>query len=220
MLPVNENLKETVEPVSESVQCGVEGKTNPFIAWGNLMYDNSQINIEDGMGLNLLYLPSIIPILKKQFKHLRIWIDIMIPIFGYGKHTKLSAAFESIFNKIKNVVFKDIDLPTNLETFIEQRIKSLKGSALIKNNRFLALNETVNDCSFFGDDIINRRIENEDNECSIDHSSLNGFTVRPKVNEIKNAVTHLENENHECTIETDDSILNDTPYYDLIPLEQ
>lgn len=43
----------------------------------------------------------------------------MIPLFGYGIPTKSSAAVESMFNKIKNTSFKDITLPTNLESFIE-----------------------------------------------------------------------------------------------------
>lgn len=33
--------------------------------------------------------------------------------------------------------------------------------------------------------------------------------MRPKINEIKNAVKHLDNENDECSMESDDSILND-----------
>lgn len=64
---------------------------------------------------------------------LPLWSGIMIPIFGYGKETKSSAAVESIFQKIKNITFKDIGLPTSLETFIERRVSSLKGSALLKN---------------------------------------------------------------------------------------
>lgn len=38
-----------------------------------------------------------------------------------------------MFQKIKNITFKDIELPTSLETFIERRVSSLKGSALLKN---------------------------------------------------------------------------------------
>jgi len=40
-------------------------------------------------------------------------------------------------NKIKNSTFKDITLPTNLESFIERRVTSLKGCALLKHDEFL-----------------------------------------------------------------------------------
>lgn len=64
---------------------------------------------------------------------LPLWSGIMIPIFGYGTPTKSSAAVESMFYKTKNIGFKDIDLPTTLETFLERRIISLKDSALLNN---------------------------------------------------------------------------------------
>ncbi|CAI6371022.1 unnamed protein product [Macrosiphum euphorbiae] len=44
-----------------------------------------------------------------------------------------------MFHTTKNLVFKDVDLPTTLETFLERRIISLKGSALLNN--YEALNE-------------------------------------------------------------------------------
>lgn len=53
---------------------------------------------------------------------LPLWSGIIIPIFRYGTPTKLSAAVESMLHKTKNIVFKDIDLPTTLETFLERRV--------------------------------------------------------------------------------------------------
>jgi len=78
-----------------------------------------------------LYLPSVIPLIKKEIKMLPLWSGIMILIFGYGSVTKSSAAVDSTFHKLKNVIFKDIDLPITLETFIERRLTSLKGSSLL-----------------------------------------------------------------------------------------
>jgi len=72
-------------------------------------------------------------------KLLPLWSGVMIPKFGYRNETKSSATVESIFNKIKNIVFKDIELPTGLETFIERRFVSLKGSALLTNGEYECL---------------------------------------------------------------------------------
>ncbi|CAI6352696.1 unnamed protein product [Macrosiphum euphorbiae] len=45
-----------------------------------------------------------------------------------------SAAVESIFKKLKRVTFKHISIPTDLEIFLENHIKSLKGAALLRSS--------------------------------------------------------------------------------------
>lgn len=45
---------------------GLEDTMNPFISWANNIYEESQNHIEEGIGINPLYLPSIIPLLKKK----------------------------------------------------------------------------------------------------------------------------------------------------------
>ncbi|KAF0753972.1 Uncharacterized protein FWK35_00027409, partial [Aphis craccivora] len=113
---------------------GIEDSENSFKSWVDSIHIDSINYKEEGTDLNPLYLPSIIPLIKKEIKMLPLWSGIMIPIFGYGSLTKSSAAVESTFHKLKNVIFKDIDLPTTLETFIERRLTSLKGSALLYYN--------------------------------------------------------------------------------------
>lgn len=112
---------------------GLEEQNSQFTAWVENIYEESKNYLEDGTGLNPLVLPSIIPFLIKSIKMLPLWSGIMIPIFRYGTPTKSSAAVESMFHKTKNIVFKDINLPTTLETFLERRVVSLKGSALLNN---------------------------------------------------------------------------------------
>jgi len=63
----------------------------------------------------------------------------MIPTLRYGNETKSSAAVESVFNKIKNIVFKDIKLPMSLETFIERNLVSLNGSSCNNSNTIFYL---------------------------------------------------------------------------------
>lgn len=112
---------------------GLEEQNSQFTAWVENIYEESKNYLEDGTGLNPLVLPSIIPFLIKSIKMLPLWSGIMIPIFRYGTPTKSSAVVESMFHKTKNIVFKDINLPTTLETFLERRVVSLKGSALLNN---------------------------------------------------------------------------------------
>lgn len=113
----------------------------------------------------------------------------MIPLFGYGKPTKSSAAVESMWNKIKNTTFKDITIPTNLESFIERRVTSLKGSALLKHGEFhdgfennvqinsnsKTINTTFGEFTEFQDIAGNKNIHFPE----VSDQSLNGYTLRP-----------------------------------------
>lgn len=67
----------------------------------------------------------------------------MVPILGFGDETKSSAAVESSFKKLKTLTFKDISLPTNIETFLERHIISLT-SLLRSSNQNVDLRLQVN----------------------------------------------------------------------------
>ncbi|KAE9523351.1 hypothetical protein AGLY_016299 [Aphis glycines] len=143
-------------PCSKHKNKLIEAASGGFTSYTNEFQDIiSGSEIEEGTDLNPLYLPSIIPLIKKEIKMLPLWSRIMIPIFGYGSLTKLSAAVESTFHKLKNVIFKDIDLPTTLETFIERRLTSLKGSALLYDNDIEKCTSTISE-----DPIDNNSAEN------------------------------------------------------------
>lgn len=106
---------------------------NPFKAWAEEIYEKSKDNIEEGNSINAMYVPSLVPHILKIMKFLPLWSGIMVPIFGYGESVSSSAAVESNFQKLKNVTFKHISLPTDAETFIENHILSLRGTALIRS---------------------------------------------------------------------------------------
>lgn len=72
-----------------------------------------------------------------------LWSEIIIPIFGYRNATTSSVAIESSFNKLKNVTFKNIVLPTNIELFLKQHITLLHGMSLLKLNHNLSLKDTI-----------------------------------------------------------------------------
>lgn len=57
----------------------------------------------------------------------------MIPIFGHGEEVASSAAVESSFKKLKCVTLKNIPLPTDIVTFLENHVLSLKGASLIRS---------------------------------------------------------------------------------------
>lgn len=58
----------------------------------------------------------------------------MISIFGYGDDISTSAAVESSFKKLKTVTLKHTPIPMDLEKFLENHIKSLKGAALLRSS--------------------------------------------------------------------------------------
>jgi len=66
----------------------------------------------------------------------------MIPIFKYGEQINSSGAVESSFKKLKTVSMKNIDLPTSIETFLENHIMFLKGASLIR----VAKNQLMSPC--------------------------------------------------------------------------
>jgi hypothetical protein len=88
--------------------------------------------IKEGTGINPLYLPNLVPHLIKCTKLLPLWSGVMIPIFGYGKEVSSLAAVESSFKKLKTVTLKHIDLPKNIETFLENHIMSLKTASILR----------------------------------------------------------------------------------------
>jgi len=73
-----------------------------------------------------------VPIIIKCLKLFPLWSGIMIPIFGYGEEVASSATVESSFKKLKQLTFKSIELPTNLEIFLENHVLSLKGASIIR----------------------------------------------------------------------------------------
>jgi len=88
--------------------------------------------VVEGSGINPLYLPSLASELIKIMKLWPLWSAVMLPIFKYGEEVCSAAAIESSFKKLKNITMQHVDLPTNLETFLENHILSSKGASLIK----------------------------------------------------------------------------------------
>uniref|UniRef100_A0A2S2R3G3 NOF-FB transposable element protein n=1 Tax=Sipha flava TaxID=143950 RepID=A0A2S2R3G3_9HEMI len=110
-------------------------KENPFISWAEKVYEKSKSLIQEGSGINPMYLPTLIPHLIKCMKLLPLWSGIMVPIFGFGEKTSSSAAVESSFHKLKNGTLNHINLPMNIESFLEHHILSLRGSSLLKGGQ-------------------------------------------------------------------------------------
>lgn len=82
----------------------------------------------------------------------------MVPFFEFGDETTSSAAVESSFKKLKTLTFKDVSLSTNIETFLERHIISLRGTSLLRSsnqNVSLDLQLQINN---------NDQIQNEDQQ--------------------------------------------------------
>ncbi|CAI6357055.1 unnamed protein product [Macrosiphum euphorbiae] len=121
-----------LDELYENQNEGLGNFENPFKAWADSIYNDSESLVKEGSTTNPLYIPDLVPILIKIMKFLPLWSGVMVPIFGYGDEISSSAAVESSFRKLKTVTFKHISLPTELEYFLETHITSLKGAALIR----------------------------------------------------------------------------------------
>lgn len=120
-----------LDELYENQNEGLDNFENPFKAWADSIYNNSESLVKEGSTINPLYIPDLVPILIKIMKFLPLWSGVMIPIFGYGDEISSSAAVDSSFRKLKTITFKHISLPTELEYFLETHITSLKGASLI-----------------------------------------------------------------------------------------
>lgn len=141
----NESLLETVlDPENdediyivqsqENLNEALGSLNNPFQKLVEQIYDKSKSFLQTGDNINPLYLPELVPYIIKCMKLVPLWSAIMVPIFGYGDETVSSAAVESSFKKLKNVTFKNISLPTDIELFLENHISSLRGMSLLKSS--------------------------------------------------------------------------------------
>jgi len=100
------------------------------------IFEKSQEYIQEGDGINALYLPNLVPLIIKCMHFLPLWSGLMISIFKYGKLTASSAGAESSFKKLKVVSFKDMNLPINIDLFLERHIVSLRGNSLLRFSNY------------------------------------------------------------------------------------
>jgi len=128
----NENCPLAYEYEKENE--GLESLNNPFQTWAENIYKESLTYIREGVGINAMFAPNLVPNILKCIKLLPLWSGLMIPIFGYGEVISSSAAVESSFKKLKTVTFKNTDLPVNIEQFLENHIMSLRGASLIRSS--------------------------------------------------------------------------------------
>jgi len=128
-----DDARTLIEEMYETQNEGLDDYENPFKSWANNIYENSKSFVQEGSGINPLFIPTLVPILIKIMKLLPLWSGVMVPIFGYGDDVSSSAAIESSFKKLKAVTFKHIPLPTDLETFLTNHIDSLKGATLLRS---------------------------------------------------------------------------------------
>ncbi|CAI6373556.1 unnamed protein product [Macrosiphum euphorbiae] len=136
MIECEDDARQIIEDEYERQNEGLELFENPFESWTNEIYNESKMLIKEGTGINPLYLPNLVPHLIKCTKLLPLWSGVMVPIFGYGEEVSSSAAVESSFKKLKTVTLKHVDLPTNLERFLENHIMSLKSSSMLRAAKY------------------------------------------------------------------------------------
>lgn len=81
-----DDAREVLEEEYESQNEGLSEK-NPFKSWAETIFEKSKSLVQEGSGINPIYLPSLIPHIIKCMKLLPLWSGIMIPIFGFGEET-------------------------------------------------------------------------------------------------------------------------------------
>jgi len=144
MVENEDEIHKLIEEEYDNQQEGLDNIINPFQSWAEEISNKNKSSTQEGTGLNALYLPTLVPKILKCMKLLSLWSGLMIQIFGYGDETASSAAVESTFRKIKNVTYKNIDLPTNIENFFEHHSASFKGTSLLWTSRYIHTSKSNN----------------------------------------------------------------------------
>jgi hypothetical protein len=131
---------EEIEFASENLKSSNDelgNLNNVFQKWAEEVYDKSKSFSEIGNDINPFYLPEIVPCIIKCMNLVPLWSGIMIPIFGYGNEMETPTIVKPSLNEFKNVTFKSILLPTDIELFLENHISSLRGLSLLKLNHII-----------------------------------------------------------------------------------
>jgi len=64
---------------------GLESFDNPFQTWAENIYKESLTYIREGVGINAMFAPNLVPSILKCMKLVPLWSGLMTPIFGYGE---------------------------------------------------------------------------------------------------------------------------------------
>lgn len=88
---------------------------------------------DEGSHENMQFNPGLANRIKDFCKFIPIWSAVMVPIFKYGSQTQSSASSESLFNDLKNRVFKHKTLPLRIDEFIKIHIKTIDGTMVLSS---------------------------------------------------------------------------------------
>lgn len=144
-------LSEEKDPADEDEL--MEDLDNNWSAWGigiNKEVDNNLHQIGDRD--NAHYFPHLAERLLKDINMFPLWSNVCRDDFGYGRIPASSAAVEGEFNKLKNNIFKNHNLPIRVDEFLKIHLdflhKKLKIVDAEENNVTLPHNKmSINECN-------------------------------------------------------------------------
>lgn len=129
----NENIDSENEDVDEEIQTEINdtSEKSTEVKWYDGILnrvmekvkkiDNS-IKDKTKTNLNPYYNPSLNALFRKEMNRIPLWTAVMKPLFKSPNQLATSNDTEAQFNVIKNVVFKEINLPTRPDIFIERML--------------------------------------------------------------------------------------------------
>lgn len=144
-----------------------------------------------------MFLPSVVNCIIKCMRLLPLWSAIMVPFFGYGETTMSSAAVESSFKKLKNITFKHMTLPVDIEEFLEHHIKSLQGASLFRSTSYNSQSRAESPSEEIQENNQSEAIESED---AIIVTPQNISTLIDNCPLCETGDFPVENGSHKCVI--------------------
>lgn len=152
---ISENYESTEELLSEKKdptnEDEIEDLDNDWSAWAIAINNKIDNNLHEvGDRDNAHYFPQLAERLLKDINMFPLWSNVCHDDFGYGRVPASSAAIEGEFNKLKNTIFKNENLPIRIDEFLKIHLNYLHGKLKIvdakEENLTLPCSTTGNEC--------------------------------------------------------------------------
>jgi len=132
---VNNYDQEILESYDEDINVDNVNVTS-FKHWEKEILRKCETLVDNVIGEydNAQYLPELAPIIINTMKLFPCLSSVMVNNFGFGDEIASSSRYESNFNHLKNIVFKNEALPIRVDSFVEHILKYYQGDQNAQNS--------------------------------------------------------------------------------------
>lgn len=170
-----EMLSEKIDSIVDEDEIN-EDLNNDWSVWGNEINKEIENHLHEvGDRDNAHYFPQLAERLLKDIHMFPLWSNVCRDDFGYGRVPATSAAVEGEFNKLKNNIFKNYNLPIRVDEFLNIHLDYLHGKLKIVDAEEKSVTSPCSKTNVNGFDR-NKEILNDDTSQQIHLKSCSACT--------------------------------------------